>query len=455
MKKVLSFFLCILMLSGCAAKDSIDTETTDSAYTSFEETTESESATETDSSAEHTDTVSSESTTGANSESSSAPPQTTAAAAIEPAADKATDAAPKPSAPQITPKPQTRPDPPETTQPPSAAAKTPEEILRTMTTEELVGQMFLARHPWSKAEDDIKTYSLGGYILFAKDFEGQTPNSIRSKLQNYQSVSKVPMLFAVDEEGGTVTRVSRHSAFRSSPFPSPRDVYNSGGINSIQQTEREKARLLRSIGLNVNMAPVCDITTDPSAFMYKRSLGQSPDITAEFVAATVTVSSSEKVGSVLKHFPGYGNNADTHVGIAVDNRSKDELLNYDLIPFRAGINSGAGAILVSHTIISEVDAERPATLSAPVHNMLRNEMGFTGVIVTDDLSMQAITKAYGTGEAAVMAVLAGNDLLCCTDYAVQYNAVLSAVKSGQIPIDTVKSSVLRLLRWKEKLGLLG
>jgi beta-N-acetylhexosaminidase len=163
---------------------------------------------------------------------------------------------------------------------------------------------------------------------------------------------------------------------------------------------------------------------------------------------------SNKIGSCLKHFPGYGNNADTHTGIAVDSRSLAELESKDLIPFAAGIRAGADAILVSHTIVEALDPDLPASLSPAVHNYLRNTMGFEGVILTDDLVMQAITDVYGAGEAAVLAVLAGNDLLCSSEYTVQYEAVLAAVLEGRIDIDTLNNAVRRVLQWKIDLGLL-
>ena len=201
------------------------------------------------------------------------------------------------------------------------------------------------------------------------------------------------------------------------------------------------------------MAPVCDITTDPGAFMYKRSLGQSPEVTGEYIRSTVELMSQYGIGSVLKHFPGYGNNTDTHTGIAVDHRTLEELEHVDLVPFAAGIDAGCGAILVSHTIVEALDSQLPATLSPAVHDYLRNELGFQGVIVTDDLAMQAITDTYGAGEAAVLAVLAGNDLLCSTEYQIQYQAVLEAVQNGRISEEQLNEAVLRILRWKADLGL--
>ena len=262
------------------------------------------------------------------------------------------------------------------------------------------------------------------------------------------------MLLAVDEEGGIVCRVSRYEAFRSQRFRSPRSLYDEGGMELVLETEQEKALLLQSLGINVNMAPVCDITTDPDAFMYSRSLGQSPEITGDFVSETAKIMLSHHVGAVLKHFPGYGNNTDTHVGIAIDERSLEELEISDLVPFLTGIRSGCGAIMVSHTFINCLDDQYPATLSPAVHEYLRTNMKFEGVIVTDDLVMQAITDLYGSEEAAVLAVLAGNDLLCVSDYAVQYHAVLEAVNVGRISQEQLRQSVLRILRWKERLGLI-
>ena len=168
----------------------------------------------------------------------------------------------------------------------------------------------------------------------------------------------------------------------------------------------------------------------------------------------VQTMTSHGIGSALKHFPGYGDNVDTHVGIAVDSRSLEALEGRDLVPFRYGIDAGCGAILVSHTVVEAIDPEYPASLSPAVHRYLREDMGFTGVIITDDLNMQAISDRYGAGEAAVQAVLSGNDILCCTAYEAQYESVLDAVLEGRIPFDTLKSAVRNVLQWKADLGLI-
>lgn len=342
------------------------------------------------------------------------------------------------------------------TEPPTTLPPDPvEELLAGMSVEEKVGQLFLARCPDAGALEDIEAYHLGGYILFGRDFADQTPESLAETLAGYQAAARIPLLIAVDEEGGTVCRVSKYTAFRHSPFLSPRELYEMEGLDLVLAMEQEKAFLLNSLGINVNMAPVCDVTTDRGAFMYSRSLGQSPEVTGQFAAGTVKALAEYQVGSVLKHFPGYGNNADTHTGLAVDDRSLETLESADLIPFAAGIDAGCGAILVSHTIVNAFDSTLPASLSPAVHTYLRQEMGFEGVILTDDLVMDAITDSYGAGEAAVLAVLAGNDLLCSTEYQVQYQAVLDAVNSGRISMELLDSAVTRVLRWKQDLGLLG
>lgn len=327
-------------------------------------------------------------------------------------------------------------------------------LLSSMTLEEKVGQLFLARCPSADAISDIDTYHLGGYILFGQDFVNQTPDSIRQILASYQESSPIPLLIAVDEEGGTVCRISKYPVFRSSRFPSPRESYANGGMEQVLAVETEKAKLLADLGINVNMGPVCDISTDFGSFMYARSLGEEPGETGRFVTSTVRIMKNFGIGSVLKHFPGYGNNDDTHTEIAVDNRSLAELESRDLIPFAEGIKAGCDAILVSHTIVTALDEDTPASLSPSVHAYLRNSMGFEGVIVTDDLVMQAITDSYGPEEAAVLAVLAGNDLLCSTEYAVQYAAVLKAVEENRISMEQLETSVLRVLNWKKDLGLI-
>lgn len=351
----------------------------------------------------------------------------------------------EPSIPVVTQIPETEPEP---------TLSYAEQVLETLSVEEKVGQLFLARCPDMNSVSDVKAYHLGGYVLFERDFEDQSPQQVQQTLKSYQQASTVPMLIAVDEEGGGVTRVSCFTQFRSSRFSLSRSLYEQGGMELILDTEAEKCQLLKSLGINVNLGPVCDITTDSDSFMYWRSLGQTPELTGQFVSQVVEVMKEHEIGSALKHFPGYGNNADTHTAVAVDDRPLSQLEGEDLIPFAVGIEAGCGAVMVSHTVVNCFDDENPASLSAEVHKYLREEMGFHGVIVTDDLVMDAISQRYTPQEAAVLAVLAGNDLLCSSEYSVQYPAVLEAVKSGRISEEHLNRSVLRVLQWKIDLGLL-
>lgn len=357
-----------------------------------------------------------------------------------------------PSLPETVPA--TAPAVPETTVPETTPPDPVRQMISDMSLEQRVGQLFLARCNAETAIQDIQQYHLGGLVLFGEDFENQSMESMRQTIGAYQAAAEKPLLIAVDEEGGDVTRISRFSAFRERRFSSLRTRYDLGGLDAVLAEEDEKCRLLSDLGINVNLGPVCDITTDPAAFMYTRSLGQDAQTTADVTAAIVNLMKDYRVGSVLKHFPGYGNNADTHTGIAVDSRPLSDFESQDFLPFSAGIQAGCGGILVGHILVEALDPELPASLSPAVHRYLREELGFSGVIMTDDLVMQAITDQFGAGEAAVMAVLSGNDLLCSTEYAVQYEAVLQAVLDGRIDIDVLNSAVRNVLEWKISLGLL-
>ena len=357
-----------------------------------------------------------------------------------------------PSLPETVPA--TAPTIPETTVPETTPPDPVRQMISDMSLEQRVGQLFLARCNAETAIQDIQQYHLGGLVLFGEDFENQSMESMRQTIAAYQAAAEKPLLIAVDEEGGDVTRISRFSAFRERRFSSLRKRYDAGGLEAVLTEEEEKCRLLSDLGINVNLGPVCDITTDPAAFMYTRSLGQDAQTTADVTAAIVNLMKDYRVGSVLKHFPGYGNNADTHTGIAVDSRPLSDFESQDFLPFSAGIQAGCGGILVGHILVEALDPELPASLSPAVHRYLREELGFSGVIMTDDLVMQAITDQFGAGEAAVMAVLSGNGLLCSTEYAVQYEAVLQAVLDGRIDIDVLNSAVRNVLEWKISLGLL-
>ncbi|MGO5028995.1 glycoside hydrolase family 3 N-terminal domain-containing protein [Candidatus Agathobaculum pullicola] len=345
---------------------------------------------------------------------------------------------------------QTAPEPtPEPPQPDPA-----EVYADSLTLEQQVAQLFFARCPDVQAVELAAQYDIGGYILFGRDFENQTPDSLRQTITSYQQAAATPMLIGVDEEGGTVVRVSAYPAFRAGRFQSPQALFAEGGLERIQSDTKEKDTLLASLGINVNLAPVCDVSTSPSDFINARAFGQDAQATSDYVRTVVDQMKVDGMGMVLKHFPGYGNNVDTHTGIAQDDRPLEQFRSSDFLPFAAGIESGAQAILVCHNIVSCMDDTLPASLSPAVHKVLREELGFDGVVMTDDLVMQAITDYTGDADAAVLAVQAGNDMLISSDFVTQYNAVLSAVQNGTISKTAIRDSAVRVLRWKIQLGLI-
>ncbi len=329
-----------------------------------------------------------------------------------------------------------------------------EEKLKTMSLEEKTGQIFLARMNSEKAEEEIKILHPGGYVLFAKDFEKKTKDTVKKEIVAYQEQSSVPLIMAVDEEGGIVTRVSRYQNFRSSRFPSNQQLYKEGGFEKIEEIEREKIALLKELGLNLNLAPVADISTDANDYIYKRSLGQDQMTTSEYIKRVVKLDNEQELASCLKHFPGYGNNVDTHTGIAIDNRSYESFQENDYLPFQAGIKERVPTILVSHNIVKALDDTMPASLSKKVHQELREKLEFSGLIITDDLAMDAIKEYKGEENSAVLAVLALNDLIITSNLKEDYEAVLNAVNSKKIDMEILDIAVKRILAFKYQYHLI-
>ncbi len=346
------------------------------------------------------------------------------------------------------------PDDPDETEPPlTEAIAEPSriaELIESMTLEEKVGQLMLVRIDSSQAAaiESIEKYHLGGYVLFASDFKARTATEAAEYIGSLQAASDIPLLIAVDEEGGTVVRVSKYPQYRFEPFKAPRELLKSG---SVEADTKERCELLSSLGINLNLAPVADISTDKSEFIYYRSAG---DLEAAIEYVKTFVESSEGVGTTLKHFPGYGGNVDTHTGTATDTRSYQSFVERDFLPFIAGIEAGADAVMISHNTVLCMDTEYPASLSKNVHNILRNELGFDGVILTDDLSMDAVANIYADGEAGVLAFEAGNDIICCSELEDNYSAILEAVRSGRISEERLDESVERILALKAELGLI-
>ena len=345
------------------------------------------------------------------------------------------------------PPPATEPEPP---------ADPVEELLTSMTLEEKVGQLFFVRCPAENAAEDVSAYHLGGYILFGRDTKDKTADALIQTIQSYQDAAAVPLLIGMDEEGGTVVRVSSNPHLRASKFQSPQKLFAGGGMEAVTADAREKDILLDALGFNVNLAPVADVSTDPGDFIYNRAFGRDAAATADYVSAVTAQMAADGMGSVLKHFPGYENNADTHTGIAVDDRPYEDFVNGDFLPFLAGMEAGGSttAVLVSHNIVECMDAELPASLSPNVHRILREELDFDGVVMTDDLAMDAVAAYAEDGAVAVMALEAGNDLVLTTDYRTQIPKVKEAVENGELDESVIDTACRRVLQWKQALGLL-
>lgn len=328
------------------------------------------------------------------------------------------------------------------------------KILANMSLDEKVGQMFFVRCRKNTALEDLQLYKVGGFILFDDNVKNETKDSLSTTLKSYQDNSKIKLLIGIDEEGGIVNRLSRYTTFRGVPFYSPQDLYNEGGNPLIISDTKEKATLLKSLGINVNLAPVCDVSTNSYDYIYPRAFGKNAIETSKYIKTVVTTMKENNIGSTLKHFPGYGNNLDTHTGISIDERSYEIFKTSDFLPFEAGIKAGADSILVSHNIVKSMDENLPASLSPNVHNIIRNELNYDKVIMTDDLQMDAIKEYIGDYNSAVLAINAGNDLLIASDFDVQIPVVLQAIQNGEISEERINESVLRVLLWKIDLGLL-
>lgn len=328
------------------------------------------------------------------------------------------------------------------------------KMIQEMTLEEKIGQIFLWSHVDADVEGGVESMQPGGLVLFAADLANMTGDEVREKLRGIQAKAKLPLLMCVDEEGGTVVRVSRQPLLRDQKFKSPMDLRKEGGLELVKQDAEEKCRFLRSFDINVNFAPVADMSDNPEAFIYPRVYGGNVEETAEYTKEVCSIMSREKVGSSLKHFPGYSDNRDTHKELAVDSRPLAQFQREDLVPFQSGIDGGADSIMVSHTIVECFDAEQPASLSPVVHAYIREEMGFDGILMTDDMNMQAVVKHCQGEDPCVRALMCGNDMLMIQDIASGITRIRAAVEDGRITMEQLETSILRVLRWKKKLGLL-
>lgn len=317
------------------------------------------------------------------------------------------------------------------------------EILKNMTIEEKIGQLLLARIPEKEKIDTIKNYHIGGYILFGRDVNNKSKSELIDEIKNYQNNSKIPLLIAIDEEGGTVSRLSSNKNIITNPFLSSQEIYKNNGFDGIRNDTINKSKILYELGINLNLAPVADVSINEDDYIFKRSFGKNADLTAKYIE-TVISNTDYKVSYTLKHFPGYGNNKDTHKGIAIDDRTYSSFEQNDFLPFIAGIKRNVNSILFSHNYMNCVDKINPASLSPNVHNILKN-LNFNNIMITDDISMNGLKDVE---DKYLKAVLAGNNLLIVTDFKEAYNEILNAYRDKKISDSMINYLVLKNISWK-------
>ena len=329
-----------------------------------------------------------------------------------------------------------------------------EQILDQMTLEEKIAQMFLVTCPDEDTEQVIEEYQFGGILFTDADFADVSKSGFKSALADYQSVSKVPLFTAVMEEGGTVSPMSSHKAFRNVAFLSPAELYATGGMTLVEGEAEEKYELLSSLGLNMNLGIVCDLATEETALLYERSLRRDEKTAGRYVAANVAAAEEQNVVSGLKHFPGYGNAVSTEDGYGVNDRSLETLKELDLKPFESGIDAGVPVVMLANCVVPAIDGDDPACLSREVNKLLRRELGFDGLIVTDAAEVASLGKYAQDGLVSVAAIKTGCDLLIVSDYAAERNNVLAAVRGGDLAEERIDESVLRILKLKIEFGIL-
>lgn len=340
------------------------------------------------------------------------------------------------------------------------------EMLTDMTLEEKAAQMFMITpealtgtgqvlEAGDVTREAIDKYPVGGLIYFTQNL--QDPGQVRSMTGNVQKFAEertgLPMLLSVDEEGGTVTRFGGNPSF---DYDSSADMAGIGASGDPQQAYAlgEKiGKFLSSLGFNMDNAPDADVLTNPANTVVKdRSFGSDCDTVSEMALAELEGLEDQGVKGLLKHFPGHGaTTADTHEGYAYTDATLEEMKSNELVPFADGIEAGVDIIMVGHISCPQVTGnEEPASLSEKmITGVLREDMGFDGVVITDAMNMGAIAENYSPAEAAVKAVLAGVDMILMPeDFQQAYTGVLNAVKSGKITQERIDASVTRIIGLK-------
>ena len=297
-------------------------------------------------------------------------------------------------------------------------------------------------------QEALNEYAVGGLIYSRDNIVDE--EQLRAMLTGTASMSKYPIFLAIDEEGGSVSRVAS-SGIDVIQVGDMAEIGESGDVEQAYEAGITIGTYLKDLGFNLDFAPVADVSGSENSVMDARVFGSDAGMVADMVSKAVEGIEAAGVSSCLKHFPGIGYmEEDTHDSRVEAKRTLDEMRGIDFIPFQAGIDAGADFVMVSHVIVADTEDAVPSTLSKTIMtDVLRGEMGFEGVIITDALNMAAITEYYTTAEAAVGAIAAGADMLLMPDdFPTAYNAVLTAVQDGTISEERINESLRRIYRIK-------
>lgn len=343
----------------------------------------------------------------------------------------------------------------------ASGSDTIDSKLANMTLEEKIGQMLLVGIDGTKLDTQAKRMiaedKIGGIILYKDNISNlKGMVSLINDLKKSNAENPVPLFMSVDQEGGKVSRMPDEYA----AIPSNGSVGAANNSSAAGTMGKLLARELLSAGFNMDFAPVLDINSNPdNPVIGDRSFGNTADLVSRLGIAEMKGIAGEGVVPVVKHFPGHGDTSvDSHLELPVVNKTAAELAKLEWQPFEAAIQENADAVMVAHILFPELDADKPASLSrAIIGELLREEMGFQGVVITDDLTMGAITEHYTLAAAAVDTVQAGSDILLVAheygnEQAVR-KALLTSVKSGTIKESRIDESVYRILALKDKYRL--
>ncbi len=350
---------------------------------------------------------------------------------------------------------------------PDLKANSVDQLMQGMSLEEKIWQMmFVTPEDICKIDTVIQAgettkqalqdYPIGGFIYFAKNIENR--EQLSQMLKNTASYSKIPPFLAIDEEGGRVSRLG-DANIGTTLHPPMAEIGATKDPKKAEEVGITLGKELTELGFNTDFAPVSDIlAVETNQDIGDRSFGTDPDLVAEMVAAQVKGMQDQNLSATLKHFPGCGSTeANTHVESGSSVRTLEEMRNAEFLPFQAGIDAGADFVMVAHMSAPNITGdETPAILSSQiVTDLLREELNFQKVIITDAMNMGAITSVYTPEDAAVKAVNAGVDMLLMSQNVHKaVDAIKKAVESGKIPESRIDESVLRILTLKQERGIL-